>query len=84
MAALLAPLLSIATLSESLLARIALVEEALRRSHVALRRQQEVDGLASLVDGAVEVLPGAVDLDVRFIDVPPGPDGVLVFRAIFL
>jgi len=30
-----------------------LVEEALRRGYVALRRQQEVDGLSLLVDGAV-------------------------------
>jgi hypothetical protein len=35
-----------------------LVEEALRRGHVALRRQQEVDGLAMLVDCSVEVFPG--------------------------
>jgi hypothetical protein len=32
-----------------------LVEEALPRGHVALGRQQEVDGLALLVDGAVEI-----------------------------
>jgi hypothetical protein len=40
------------------------VEEALRRSHVALRRQQEIDGLALLVDGAVEVFPDVLYLDV--------------------
>ena len=44
-----------------------LIEEALRRVHVAFRRQQEVDGLAMLVDCAVEVFPDALDLDVRLI-----------------
>lgn len=32
-----------------------LIEEALRCSHVSLRRQSESDGLALLVDGAVKV-----------------------------
>jgi hypothetical protein len=61
-----------------------LVEEALRRSHVALRRQQEVDGLALLVDGAVEILPDALDLDVRLIHTPAAPDRALVFPDHFL
>ena len=39
-----------------------LVEEAFRRGHVELRRQQEVDGLALLVDSAVEVFPDALTL----------------------
>ena len=66
------------------LARIAvrshgLVEEALRRGHVALRRQQEVDGLALLVDSAVEILPDALDFDVCLIHAPATADRALVF-----
>jgi hypothetical protein len=33
----------------------ALVEKAFRRGHVALCRQQKVDGLSLLVDSAVEI-----------------------------
>jgi hypothetical protein len=56
-----------------------LVEEALRRGHVALRRQQEVDGLAMLVDGALEVFPDALDFDVGLIHAPAAADRALVF-----
>ena len=61
-----------------------LVEEALRRSHVPLRRQQEVDGLSMLVDGAVEVFPESLDLDVRLVHAPAAADRVLVFPGHFL
>jgi len=59
------------------------VEESLRRSHVPLCRQQEVDGLALLVDNAVEVFPEALDIDVGLIHAPAAADWALVFRAIF-
>jgi hypothetical protein len=42
-----------------------LVEEALGCCHVALSRQQEVDGLTLLVNGKVEIFPDAFYLDVR-------------------
>jgi hypothetical protein len=58
-----------------------LVEEALRRNHVPLCRQQEVDGLAMLVDGAVEVFPDALDLYVRLIHAPVAADRALVFSG---
>ena len=57
------------------------VEEALHRGHVALRRQQEVDGLALLVDGAVEVFPDVLDLDVRLVHAPAAADRALVFAG---
>jgi len=56
-----------------------LVEEALRRGHVALRSQQEVDGLAMLVDGALEVFRDALDFDVNLIHAPAAADRALVF-----
>ena len=55
MAALLAPLLSIATLFESPFAPVFPVEKALRRGRLTLDSQQEVDSLALHVDSAVEV-----------------------------
>lgn len=60
-----------------------LIEEALRRVHVTLCRQQDVDGLAiaMLVDGAVEVLPDALDLDVGLIHAPAAADWALVFTG---
>jgi hypothetical protein len=61
-----------------------LVEEALRSSYVALRRQQEIDGFALLVDGAVEVFPGTLDRDVRLIHAPATADRALVFAGHFL
>lgn len=78
-----------ATLVHRDLVRIAvrshgLVEEALRRSHVALCRQQEIDGLALLVDGAVEVFPDALDLDVRLVHAPAVTNRALVFARHFL
>jgi len=59
-----------------------LVEEALRRRHVALRRLQELDALTLLVDDALEVFPDALDLDICLIHALP-PTGRLCFRAIF-
>jgi hypothetical protein len=56
-----------------------LVEEALRRGHVALGRQEKVDGLSLLVDSAVEVFPDALDLDVRLIHALTALDQALVF-----
>ena len=56
-----------------------LLEEALRRSHVALRRQQEVDGFALLVDSAVAVFSDALDLDACFIHAPAAVDRAHVF-----
>ena len=61
-----------------------LVEEALRRSHVPLRRQQEVDGLAMLVGGAVEVFPEALDVDIRLVHAPAAADRALVLAGHFL
>ena len=61
-----------------------LVEEALRRSHVALHRQQKVDSLSLLVDGAIEILPDALDLDVGLIYVPAAVNQALVFAGRFL
>jgi len=58
------------------------VEEALRRSHVSLGRQQEVDGLALRVDGAIEVFPDALDLDLGLIHAPATANRALVLRAI--
>ena len=45
-------------------------EEALCHNHIALRYQEEVDGLAQLVDRAVEVFLDAIDLDVRLTQAP--------------
>ena len=56
-----------------------LVEEALRRGHVALGRQQEVDSLALLVDSAVEVFPDALELDVGLIHAQAAANRALVF-----
>lgn len=61
-----------------------LFEEALRRGHVVLRRQQEIDGLALLVDGAVKVFSDTLDLDVRLAHAPAGTDRTLVFAGYFL
>ena len=56
-----------------------LVEEALRRSHVALRRQHEIDGLALFVDGTVKVFPDAFDFDIGLIHAPAASYRALVF-----
>src|SRR5471032_1137031 len=61
-----------------------LVEKALRRGHVALCRQQKVDGLSLLVDSAVEVFPDALDLHVGLIHTPAATDRALVFAGNFL
>lgn len=56
-------------------------EEALRASHVALRRQQEIDCLAPLVDGAVTIFPDVLDLAVGLIHAPTAPrrDGLKIY-----
>ena len=54
------------------------VEEALRRSHIAFGREQEVDGLSLLIDGAVQVFPDAFDLNVGLIHAPAATDWALV------
>ena len=58
-----------------------LVEEALCCGHVALGREQEVDGLSLLIDGAVQVFPDAFDLDVGLIHAPAAADWALVFTG---
>jgi hypothetical protein len=58
-----------------------LAEEALRRSHVALCRQQEIDGFTLLVDRTIQVFPHTVDLDVRFIHALAAADQTLVFAG---
>ena len=61
-----------------------LVEEALCCDHVALGREQEVDGLSFLIDGAVQVFPDAFDLDVGLIHAPAAADWALVFPGYLL
>ena len=50
------------------------LEEAPRRSHVAVRRQQEVHGLAESVNGPLQMLPLSAHLDAGLIHSPRGPD----------
>jgi hypothetical protein len=56
-----------------------LVKKTLRCGHVALCRQQRVDGLSLLVDSAVEVFPDPLGLDVRLIPAPAAVDRALPF-----
>ena len=56
-----------------------LVEEAIRRSHIAFGREQEVDGLSLLIDGAVQVFPYAFVLHVGLIHAPAAADWALAF-----
>jgi hypothetical protein len=58
-----------------------LVEEALCCDHVALGREQEVDGLSFLIDGAVQVFPDHFDLDLGLIHAPAAADWALVFPS---
>jgi hypothetical protein len=81
-AALLAPLLSIATLFGSQIVPMALSKKRLA-APISLRDQQEVDSLALLVDGAVEVFPDTLDFDVGLIHAPTAANRTLVFSAIF-
>jgi len=78
MAALLAPLLSIAILSGKLFSPIAL-SKSLSRNHLPLCRQQKVHGLSLLFDNAIEIFPGALDLDAGFIHPSATADRPLVF-----
>lgn len=50
----------------------------------ALRRQQEVDGIALLIDSEVEVLLDALDSDVCRIRAPTAADRTLAFAGHFL
>jgi hypothetical protein len=49
-------------------------EEARSRLLVALRREQEIDGLAILIHCAIEVALLAFDFDIRLIHPPAEPD----------
>jgi hypothetical protein len=49
-------------------------EEARGRLLVAQRREQEIDGLATLIHRAIEVALLAFDFDIRFIHPPAEPD----------
>jgi hypothetical protein len=61
-----------------------LVEKAPRCDHVALNRQQEVDGLALLVDSAIEVFLYVLDLDVRLIHELAAANRALLFSGYLL
>ena len=60
-----------------------LVKEALRRSHVALGREQKGDSISLPVDGAIEIFSDALDLDVGLIHAPASADRALVFAGHF-
>ena len=60
------------------------VEDAFRRSHVALCGEQEVDSFSVLVDSAVKIFPDALDLNVCLTRPPTGADRALVFAGHFL
>jgi hypothetical protein len=57
------------------------LEKAQSGLFVAVSREQEVDGLASLVDSTVEIHPLALDLDVRLVCSPAHADQALVAFA---
>src|ERR1019366_8563528 len=51
-----------------------LFEEPACRDLVAMRPQQEIDGVACLLDGTVQILPLAPNLDVCLVHAPAPPD----------
>src|ERR1035437_4274663 len=57
-----------------------LAEQALGRSSIAQRRQQEVDSGTGGIDGPIEVTPRALHSNIRLID-PPGFVGRLEMTA---
>lgn len=84
-AALLAPLLSMAILAGTPFATIALSKKRLAAAMSrTLGREQKVHGLALLVDGAVEVFPDTLDLDIRLVHTPAAADWALVLASHFL
>ena len=60
-----------------------LIKEALRRSHVALGREQKGDSLSLSVDGAIAIFPDALDLDAGLIHAPASANRAIVFACHF-